>query len=120
MVVAGSTWQDMFGHFHRAKTFSMREWSRLEMDSATPAKGLSWVVDQTLNDPSYSPLAKALALVMTTFIVVSTTTEVLATVPALKDAAWMDSIEYVVIAAFTVEYLSRLVVHQGSRWAFVT
>ena len=100
---------------------SLLEQESVKSDSEAEAEAtLSSVVDQTLNNPSYSPLANALALIMLTFIIISTVTEVLTTVPSFKDAVWMDSVEVTVVVVFTVEYVSRLVVHQGtSRWDFV-
>ena len=117
------SWRDQANQ--RYQRFCHPDSSLLEQGSATsdaPAskQTLSWQIDQTLNNPSYSPGARALALVMLSFIIVSTVAELLSTMPSFRDAEWMDSLELVVIGAFTAEYLSRLVVCQGSRKDFLT
>jgi voltage-gated potassium channel Kch len=79
-------------------------------------------MNQTLNEPSYSPLAMVISNVVMLAIVVSTASFVISSMPAFQDAdskGVLAVVEVIVVGIFTVEYVCRFTVHIGSRCAFV-
>ena len=79
-------------------------------------------INQTLNEPSYSPLAMVISNVVMVAIVVSTISFVISSMPSFQDAdsrAWLGVVEVIVVGIFTVEYVCRFTVHIGSRCTFV-
>ena len=79
-------------------------------------------MNQTLNEPSYSPLAMVISNVVMLAIVVSTASFVISSMPAFQDAdskGVLAVVEVIVVGIFTVEYICRFTVHIGSRCAFV-
>jgi|TARA_B110001469_G_scaffold123520_2_gene135689 hypothetical protein len=79
-------------------------------------------INQTLNEPSYSPLAMVISNVVMVAIVVSTFSFVISSMPSFQDAdskGVLAVVEVIVVGIFTVEYICRFTVHIGSRCAFV-
>ena len=79
-------------------------------------------MNQTLNEPSYSPLAMVISNVVMLAIVVSTASFVISSMPAFQDAdskGVLAVVEVIVVGIFTVEYICRFTVHIGSRCTFV-
>jgi voltage-gated potassium channel Kch len=91
---------------------------------APPGEKLSnrEAINQTLNEPSYSPLAMIISNVVMISIVISTVSFVVSSMPAFQDEgskAALAVVEVVVVGIFTVEYVCRFAVYPGSRCAFV-
>ena len=91
---------------------------------APPGEKLSnrEAINQTLNEPSYSPLAMIISNVVMISIVISTVSFVISSMPAFQDEgskAALAVVEVVVVGIFTVEYVCRFTVYPGSRCAFV-
>ena len=91
---------------------------------APPGEKLSTreAINQTLNEPSYSPLAMIISNVVMISIVISTVSFVVSSMPAFQDEgskAALAVVEVVVVGIFTVEYVCRFAVYPGSRCAFV-
>jgi len=75
-------------------------------------------VDRTCNDASFSRLALLISNVVLVAIVISTVSFVIGTEPSYEGAVWLDQLELVVVAIFTVEYTTRILVTAESRCAF--
>lgn len=92
-------------------------------DAPPGGKLSNWeAIHQTLNEPSYSPLAMIISNIVMLSIVVSTVSFVISSMPAFQDEgsqAVLTVVEVIVVGIFTVEYVCRFTVHPGSRCAFV-
>lgn len=77
-------------------------------------------VHMTLTEPSFSPLAAFISNFILMVILVSTLVFVLGSMNQYAEVQWLETLEVVAVMIFSIEYLVRFVVHQGSRVEFMT